>query len=75
MAFLLSKSRYLSNLNPRWVELGGGEEEVLEKAAVAVDKVRELEMCTYMGKPIPIFCICNRQGRTPVGSPADGYPD
>ena len=25
----------------RWVELGGGEEEVLEKAALAVDKVRE----------------------------------
>ena len=25
----------------RWVELGGGEEEVLEKAAMAVDKVRE----------------------------------
>ena len=23
----------------RWVELGGGEEQVLEKAAVAVDKV------------------------------------
>ena len=26
----------------RWVELGGGEEKVLEKAAVAVDKVENL---------------------------------
>ena len=26
---------------PRWVELGGGEEQVLEKAAVAVDKVED----------------------------------
>ena len=25
----------------RWVELGGGEEQVLEKAAVAVDKVED----------------------------------
>ena len=42
MAFLQSNSRFISKLNLRWVELGGGEEEVLEKAAVAVDKVREL---------------------------------
>ena len=31
---------------PRWVELGGGEEQVLEKAALAVDKVEAfLKFC------------------------------
>ena len=30
----------------RWVELGGGEEQVLEKAALAVDKVEAfLKFC------------------------------
>ena len=30
----------------RLVELGGGEDEVLEKAAVAVDKVKHSSICS-----------------------------
>ena len=66
----------------RWVEMGGGEEQVLEKAAVAVDKVEDF-FSFEEKQHYPVLDhypsynnnVRAHSGRSSVGSSADRYLD